>query len=109
MLTRNRQSKGLTTSATLHEVLSLTRELDLADRAKLAEQLLASLDEPSEVEVEKFWIEEAKRRLAAYRAGQDEAIPAEEVFRPALALPSSPKCIALLPRGVTAEHRQSGG
>ena len=27
---------------------------------------------------------EAKRRLAAYRAGQTEAIPAEEVFRRAL-------------------------
>jgi len=68
-------------TATLNEVLPLTRELDLADRAKLAEQLLSSLDEPGEVEVEKLWIEEARRRLAAYRAAQVEAIPAEEVFR----------------------------
>jgi putative addiction module component (TIGR02574 family) len=51
----------------------------------LAEQLLTSLDEPSEVEMEKLWIEEAKRRLAEYRAGQGKAIPAEEVFRRALA------------------------
>ena len=72
-------------STTLNEVLPLTRELDLADRAKLAEQLLTSLDEPSEVEVEKLWIEEAKQRLTAYRAGQAESIPAEEVFRRALA------------------------
>jgi putative addiction module component (TIGR02574 family) len=71
-------------SATLNEILPLTRELDLADRAKLAEDLLSSLDEPSEIEVEKLWIEEARRRLAAYRAGQVEAIPAEEVFRRAL-------------------------
>jgi len=70
---------------TLNEILPLTREMDLADRAKLAEQLLTSLDDPSEAEVEKLWIEEAKRRLAAYRAGQVETIPAEEVFRQALA------------------------
>jgi hypothetical protein len=72
-------------SATLNEVLPLTRELDLVDRAKLAGQLLTSLDEPSEVEVEKLWIVEAGHRLAAFRAGQVEVIPAEEVFRRALA------------------------
>ena len=70
---------------TLNEVLPLTRDLELSDRAKLAEQLLISLDEPSEGEVEKLWIDEAKRRLTAYRAGQVEAIPAEEVIRRALA------------------------
>jgi len=77
--------KGLVMTMTLNEILPLTREMDLADRAKLAEQLLTSLDDPSEAEVEKLWIEEAKRRLAAYRAGQVETIPAEEVFRQALA------------------------
>ena len=46
---------------------------------------LVILDEPSEGEVEKLWIEEARRRLTAYRAGQVEAIPAEEVFRRAVA------------------------
>lgn len=70
---------------TLNEILLLTRDMDLTDRAKLAEQLLTSLDDPSEAEVEKLWIEEARRRLAAYRTGQVEAIPAEEVFRRALA------------------------
>ncbi|MBI5331079.1 MAG: addiction module protein [Betaproteobacteria bacterium] len=72
-------------TATLNELLPLSRELDLDDRAKLAEQLLGSLDEPGEAEVEKLWVEEARRRLAAYRAGQVEAIPADEVFRRALA------------------------
>jgi hypothetical protein len=71
--------------ATLNEIRPLTRELDLADRAKRAEQLLTSLDEPNEVEVEKLWLDEAKRHLAAYRSGQAQAIPAEEVFRRALA------------------------
>jgi len=77
--------KGLIMAITLNEVLPLTRDLELSDRAKLAEQLLISLDEPSEGEVEKLWIDEAKRRLTAYRAGQVEAIPAEEVIRRALA------------------------
>jgi putative addiction module component (TIGR02574 family) len=77
--------KGLIMTITLNEILPLTRDLELSDRAKLAEQLLTSLDEPSEGEVEKLWVEEAKRRLTAYRAGQVEAIPAEEVFRRALA------------------------
>lgn len=70
---------------TLNEILPLARDLELSDRAELAEQLLTSLDEPSKGEVEKLWIEEAKRRLTAYRSGQVEAIPAEEVFRRALA------------------------
>jgi len=43
------------------------------------------LAEPSEVEIESVWIEESKRRLATYRAGQVEAIPAEKVFRRILA------------------------
>lgn len=72
-------------SITLNEVLPLTRDLKLIDRAKLAEQLLSSLDEPSEPEVEKLWIDESRRRLGAYRAGKIEAIPAKEVFRRALA------------------------
>ncbi|MFA7280182.1 MAG: addiction module protein [Sterolibacterium sp.] len=69
---------------TLNEILPLTRDMELSDRAKLAEQLLTSLDEPNDAEVEKLWFEEAMRRLAAYRAGQVETIPAEEVFRRAL-------------------------
>ena len=70
---------------TLNEVLPLTRDLELTDRAKLAEHLLTSLDEPTDAEVERLWLEEARRRLAAYRAGQVGAIPAEEVFHRALA------------------------
>lgn len=62
-----------------------TFRLSTRNRMRLADQLLASLDEPDELEVEKLWIAEAKRRLTAYRAGLNQAIPAEEVFRRALA------------------------
>jgi len=54
--------------------------LPLTARAELASQLLDSLDELSEEENDQLWAEEAERRYAAYKAGQIEAMPAEEVF-----------------------------
>ncbi len=50
------------------------------DRAKLADLLLESLD-PADPEVDRLWVEEIERRLAAYRAGELETVSAEEVFR----------------------------
>ncbi|HYC88241.1 MAG TPA: addiction module protein [Thermoanaerobaculia bacterium] len=54
--------------------------MPLTARAELASQLLDSLDELSEEENDQLWAEEAERRYAAYKAGQIEAMPAEEVF-----------------------------
>jgi hypothetical protein len=31
-------------------------------------------------EIDRLWIEEAERRLAAYRAGKVKGIPAEDIF-----------------------------
>ena len=53
--------------------------LPLPERAELAERLLESLDGLSEKEIEALWAEEAERRVAAYRAGQVEAYPADDV------------------------------
>ena len=58
-------------------------ELPLQERALLAQRLLASLDdEPEEDpgEVERAWEVEIERRLAEYRAGRMEAVPAAEVL-----------------------------
>ena len=33
-----------------------------------------------DLEIDRVWIDEAERRLAAYRAGQVEGILAEEIF-----------------------------
>ncbi len=66
---------------TLESVLRTALGLDVADRAALAEKLLASLDELSEEEAERLWAEESRRRLDAYRAGRASSAPAEEVFR----------------------------
>ena len=50
----------------------------------LAGKLLLSLDEPNPTEVERLWLDEAKRRLEAYRAGRVQGIPTDEVFRRAI-------------------------
>jgi putative addiction module component (TIGR02574 family) len=67
----------------LETVARQALDLDLEDRAKLTEKLLESLDHLSEVEIEQLWLDEAERRVADYRAGCAEPIPAEEVFREA--------------------------
>ncbi|MDP2400558.1 MAG: addiction module protein [Actinomycetota bacterium] len=61
-----------------------TMALDIEDRALLAGRLLLSLDEPSASELERLWLDEAERRLEAYRAGLVQGIPADDVFRRAI-------------------------
>lgn len=55
--------------------------LDPSKRFELAEEILHSLDQPDPV-IDAVWLEEAQRRLAAYRAGTVKGIPADEVFGP---------------------------
>lgn len=64
------------------EALSLPPQ----QRAQLAEQLLSSLDDLSEAEIEQLWLQEAERRSAEMDQGLVQRIPAEEVRREALAL-----------------------
>jgi putative addiction module component (TIGR02574 family) len=68
---------------TLESVLRSALGLDVADRAALAEKLLASLDQLSEEEAKRLWAEESRRRLDAYRAGRASSSAAEDVFRKA--------------------------
>ena len=63
------------------ELESVVMALPRADRARLAERLLASLDE--EPEVDQAWREEVRRRLEAFRAGEMQTISREEVMREA--------------------------
>lgn len=55
--------------------------LPRAERARLAERLIASLDE--DVEVEQAWEAEVQRRLDGYRAGEIEAVSAASVHEEA--------------------------
>ncbi len=61
-------------------------DLPAVDRAKLAHQLLESLDSLSESELEQLWLDEAGRRRAQLDAGEVRLVPGEEVARRARAL-----------------------
>ena len=53
-------------------------QLPAPQRARLAERLIASLDE--EADHEQAWAEEVQRRLAELQDGQVQAIPAADVL-----------------------------
>ena len=53
--------------------------LPTADRAKLAERLLTSLDKP-DPHIDQLWIAEADARVEAYDSGQLGAAPADQVL-----------------------------
>lgn len=61
-------------------------DLPATDRARIAHELLESLDELSPAELETLWLDEAERRLAELDAGTVTAIPAEVVQEKARAL-----------------------
>lgn len=50
-------------------------------RAKLADKLLESLDDPRQKEIDRLWAEEVEERIDAYEKGELKAIPGKEVFR----------------------------
>jgi putative addiction module component (TIGR02574 family) len=80
---KNKGEKDM--SKKLEDIINVAMELSLEDRAQLAGTLLFSLDEPSESEVERLWLQEAERRLQDFREGKVKGIPAEEVFKRAIA------------------------
>ncbi len=62
------------------EILELSLALKPEERFMIIEGLLKSLDEPDK-EIDEIWAEEAEKRLRAYRAGDLEGIPMEDIFR----------------------------
>jgi putative addiction module component (TIGR02574 family) len=58
-------------------------KLPSPERARLAEQLISSLDEEEDPEAERLWVEEAERRYKEYREGKVKAKPADLVFKEA--------------------------
>lgn len=65
---------------TIDELKREAMRLAPTERADLARQLLVSLDELSESEVERLWLEEAERRRHDIESGTAKLIPADEVF-----------------------------
>jgi putative addiction module component (TIGR02574 family) len=65
---------------TKEQILEAAKELDEAEREELVEELLLSLPENQLSHIEAAWLEEVKRRDAAFRAGQMTASPVDEVI-----------------------------
>jgi putative addiction module component (TIGR02574 family) len=61
------------------QIVEEALRLPPVERAVVVEQLLFSLDRP-DPQIDTLWAREAEDRLAAYEAGQLQALPAEEVF-----------------------------
>ena len=71
-------------SSQVDDLLSASMNLSLEERAQLAGRLLLSIENPTDVEVERLWLDEAERRLNAFRRGDSQSIPSEEVFKKAI-------------------------
>ena len=69
----------------LKEIEKEILQLPINERALLAKKLLISLEDEDDVEededIERLWIEEARRRSDAYKKDKSTGIPAEEVFK----------------------------
>jgi putative addiction module component (TIGR02574 family) len=64
---------------TIEEILKEALRLPEKERAKLAGQILESLDDEDEGEVEAAWAEEIERRLQDFDQGRAKAVPASQV------------------------------
>ncbi|MFA5844027.1 MAG: addiction module protein [Coriobacteriia bacterium] len=65
---------------TIDEIKREALQLDPSTRAGLARDILHSLDDLSETEVERLWLEEAVRRDEEMASGKVQPIPMDEVF-----------------------------
>jgi hypothetical protein len=66
---------------TIDELMREALALDPSSRAHIAHELLNSLDELSEAEVDELWLAEAARRDAALDAGAPSSPAAEVIAR----------------------------
>lgn len=66
-------------STLVEELSRKARQLSPAERVRLAEELLSSVQE-ADAEVDAAWDEEIRHRLAEIESGTAKLVPAEEVF-----------------------------
>ena len=62
------------------ELSQRAHQLVPEDRARLAEELLASLENDLEPEVDAAWDEELRKRVSEVESGAVKLLPADEVF-----------------------------
>lgn len=66
-------------STLVEELSARAKTLPPEDRARLAEEMLASLDQDHDTADEAAWDREIERRVAEVEAGTAKLIPAEDV------------------------------
>ncbi len=66
--------------ARFEDIMATAMKLPERERVRLAQELIASLDEVIEPDVEALWLAEAERRLEELRSGKTKGVPAEEAF-----------------------------
>jgi putative addiction module component (TIGR02574 family) len=64
----------------LRELEEKLAQLTMEEKAAVARSLIDALDEKSDEDVERLWMEEAERRYAAYRRGEVKTSLASDVF-----------------------------
>ena len=62
------------------DIVANAMKLTMRERVRLAQQLVSSLDEETDAEVEELWLAEAERRLEELRSGKTHGVPAAEAF-----------------------------
>jgi putative addiction module component (TIGR02574 family) len=62
------------------EIAQRAHALPEEDRARLAEELLASLEGPVDPVIDAPWDAEIRKRIAEVEAGTASLVPADEVF-----------------------------
>ncbi len=63
------------------KVVSDALSLPPRSRAKLANKLMESLDEPRQRALDRLWVDEGEDRIDAYEKGEIKVISGNEVFR----------------------------
>ncbi len=71
-------------SANLRKIKEYALTLSAQERARLAMDLIKSLDNYDDPEAEELWLQEAERRYQEYRQGKIKGRPADDVYRDAL-------------------------
>ena len=67
-------------SSLLQEVASKAHNLSPSERAELANELIVSLDDVKDKELEMAWDTEIERRIEEIKSGRAKGRPAEEIL-----------------------------
>ena len=67
-------------SSSARDVESQLLSLPANERARLAAELIASLEPDVDPDAEQAWLAEGERRLAQLKTGDVNGVPADEVF-----------------------------